>query len=110
MCQVLWRRRSWQDMMRTFCVVVVLVIGLTGATNEKREIRSEDEFRRLVSSSDRAFLVEFFSGMCGFHFPCLFPPATHSRGEVVGDAGTARSSSRRGWSWRVRRRDWNRRE
>ena len=33
---------------------------------ERREIRSVDEFRRLVQASPRAFLVEFFSGMCGY--------------------------------------------
>ena len=33
---------------------------------ERREIRSVDEFRRLVQTSPRVFLVEFFSGMCGY--------------------------------------------
>ena len=32
----------------------------------RREIRSVDEFRRLVQTSPRVFLVEFFSGMCGY--------------------------------------------
>ena len=47
-------------------VAAWLVVLAAAEPVERREIRSVDEFRRLVQTSQRCFLVEFFSGMCGY--------------------------------------------
>lgn len=47
-------------------VALACVAGAAFGGNERREISDYDEFRRVVSSSRRVFLVEFYSGMCGY--------------------------------------------
>ena len=51
--------------MRTLVAAWLAVLAAAEPV-ERREIRSVDEFRRLVQTSQRCFLVEFFSGMCGY--------------------------------------------
>ena len=51
--------------MRTLVAAWLAVLAAAEPV-ERREIRSVDEFRRLVQTSPRVFLVEFFSGMCGY--------------------------------------------
>ena len=53
--------------MRVYAALTLLLAARAAAEPvERREIRSVDEFRRLVQTSQRCFLVEFFSGMCGY--------------------------------------------
>ena len=51
--------------MRVRILTLLLAACAAAEPVERREIRSVDEFRRLVQTSQRCFLVEFFSGMCG---------------------------------------------
>ena len=78
MSQALLQLRSWaaRDItarddhnvsMRVYAALTLLLAARAAAEPvERREIRSVDEFRRLVQTSQRCFLVEFFSGMCGY--------------------------------------------
>ena len=61
-------RHSAADALRSMRILVAawLVVLAAAEPVERREIRSVDEFRRLVQTSQRCFLVEFFSGMCGY--------------------------------------------
>ena len=52
--------------MRARTLALLLASCAAAEPVERREIRSVDEFRRLVQTSPRVFLVEFFSGMCGY--------------------------------------------
>ena len=52
--------------MRARSLALLLAVRAAAEPVERREIRSVDEFRRLVQTSQRCFLVEFFSGMCGY--------------------------------------------
>ena len=52
--------------MRARSLALLLAVRAAAEPVERREIRSVDEFRRLVQTSPRVFLVEFFSGMCGY--------------------------------------------
>ena len=59
----------WDDhkaSMRVRTLGLLLAARAAAEPVERREIRSVDEFRRLVQTSQRCFLVEFFSGMCGY--------------------------------------------
>ena len=85
-------------MARRALLAAVSLVALGSGANERREIRDADEFRAVVGASRRVFMVEFFSGMCGycqeFEPTCLELAAQASRLEparvnIDGDGGAA---------------------
>ena len=51
---------------RACFLLATAAAAAVSALDAQREIRSADEFQNLVGASDRALLVEFFSGMCDY--------------------------------------------